>query len=680
MDINFCFIPGLSRENTMYFSSLQEQHSYFTSLQATKVITNTFYPPYYRNAIKVDTADIDLSSNYNYMFFEYNDKYYYYFISNVSYLSEDVLIISVEMDTIQTYFFDIVIHSGVIRRKFIDRYYHNQAGWFINRNYIRENVSCGTLGTHTITNMSRITDYDVPSSTDDHITGWYVITQSNNKNLSGATYSIRFKSTVSPYYVQLVPVINDEIGNTITLYDASGSPFKGTTERTIGHEGCLAVTRAISYCPLNIFYGYVNYSDDGVHVDANSNISAWGDDNACAYVASLQTNDSHAKVPYFSSLGGSLSKSIALNTTRNSSKNIDYNSKYIPAMLDENYYRVSYGDGREQTQYPIHLLTTSHLTLEYTFDWLGYLYFRMYESGTADNQWNKYNTAVLVNPSGNDILVSGAEDYEAHNKWSIIGAIASTAISLGASILTANPLPAIGSTAPSMNVASGAVTASDSLTAHFPTMLPKASKKYTLYNRSNGPRTYTVGHTMLSSLSAGDEAPMTFNASSMNPGSSGYNIPGNALNAFQTTAGAVTAKANAYSSPATVKATSNLMQNTGLHNGFIRREEVKVSDYEACAQYYHRYGYLVNEYLNPTTTIFADVNSRYYFNYIELSECDIELSCLQFDSCINDIAIRFQSGIRLWNPTITTTSSGTSITFSIGDYRYDNVERSALNG
>lgn len=676
MNINFCFIDGISTENEPYFDNIEQQKTYFDNIANTTIITNTFYPPYYHNVIKLDSVDIDLSSNYNYVWFEYSGKRYYYFIDNLSYISEDVIAISITMDTIQTYFFDIKVHSGVIRRKFIDRYYHNQAGWFINRNYIRENVSCGTLGTHTITNMSRITDYDVPSSTDDHITGWYVITQSNNKNLSGATYSIRFKSTISPYYVQLVPVINNEIGNTITLYDASGSPFKGTTERTIGHEGGLAVTRAISYCPLNIFYGYVNYSDDGVHVDANSNISAWGDDNACAYVASLQTNDSHAKVPYFSSLGGSLSKSIALNVTRNASKNIDYNSKYIPAMLDENYYRISYGDGREQTQYPIHLLTTSHLTLEYTFDWLGYLYFRMYESGTVDNQWNKYNTAVLVNPSGNDILVSGAEDYEAHNKWAIIGAIASTAISFGASILTANPLPAIGS------VPSQVVGTTANITAEAAGSLPTfTSNKPVKYGGATlGDRRLKYNYKLAPWVGDDSNAYPVGSYNIRTRGTQGLTIPGNAFNAFQITAGAVTAKANAYSSPATVKATSNLMQNTGLHNGFIRREEVKVSDYEACAQYYHRYGYLVNEYLNPTTTIFADVNSRYYFNYIELSECDIELSCLQFDSCINDISTRFQSGIRLWNPTITTTSSGTSISFSIGDYRYDNVERSALNG
>ena len=168
MNINFCFIDGISTENEPYFASLQDQDSYFNSLDNTTIITSTFYPPYYRNVLKLDTADISLNSNYNYVWFEYNGKRYYYFLSNVRYISEYLLAITITMDTIQTYYFDIKVHSAIVRRKFIDRF---EPSGLINRSYIRENVSSGVTGKHTITKMSELTDYDVPSGTSNGIVG-----------------------------------------------------------------------------------------------------------------------------------------------------------------------------------------------------------------------------------------------------------------------------------------------------------------------------------------------------------------------------------------------------------------------------------------------------------------------------------------------------------------------------
>ena len=180
-------------------------------------------------------------------------------------------------------------------------------------------------------------------------------------------------------------------------------------------------------------------------------------------------------------------------------------------------------------------------------------------------------------------------------------------------------------------------------------------------------------------LNSGDYEPGTY---SMPEGdtSDGLSIPGSALHSFTTLTSALTTKANAMAAPNQPKGYGSSVQDICSYSNQPKLEISYVHDIDACAQYYHRYGYLVNEYINPTSHIFSDINTRYYFNYIELAECDIDLSCLQFDSCTSDISSRFHSGIRLWNPIITTTSSGTSITYDIGNYTYDNVERSALNG
>ena len=665
MNINFCFIDGISSENEPYFASLQDQESYFNSLNNTTIITSTFYPPYYRNVLKIDTADISLDSNYNYVWFEYNGKRYYYFLSNVRYISEDLLAITITMDTIQTYYFDIKVHSAIVRRKFIDRF---EPSGLINRSYIRENVSSGVTGKHTITKMSELTDYDVPSGTSNGIVGWYVVAQSNNNNYPEQKYVAKLGNSMSPYYVQLIPVTSGAPKSLIKLYDDKDhkdNPVEANTYATISREGGLPVTKSMAYCPINIFYGDLYLDATGAIKARNgSGIECWSaDDKSGAYIVSGKMsagnfdtsalNDKHL-----------ISKTITLQFARNKSKGIAFDKKFVPAILDENYYRISYGNGREQTTYPLHLLKQFSLTMSYTYDWLGYQYFRIYASGTDDQERNKYNTSVACSPNVVDLIVSGADNYNAYNKWSMMGAIASTAIGIGASLLTANPLPALGSAAGFfriMNKNTGAVSETKYANGTNPI---GEDGRLRGYNPSRDYHRYEDASSVSEYI----------------PPNKGITIPGNAFYSFGNIANAVTAKANAYSSPASVKSFSSNMQNTSLNNEFIRREDIEVSDIEACAQYYHRYGYLVNEYIQPTTTLFADMNTRYYYNYIELAECDIELSCLQFDYCINDIETRLISGIRLWNPIVNTASGGTSVTYDIGNYSYDNVERSALNG
>lgn len=681
MDINFCYIPGISRENTLYFSSLQEQHSYFTSLQATKVITNTFYPPYYRNAIKVDTADIDLSSNYNYMFFEYNDKYYYYFISNVSYLSEDVLTISVEMDTIQTYFFDITLHSAIIRRKFIDRY--SSIG-DINRNYIRENVSINLKELHSRKEYKSSTDFALSNTSDDPIKGYYILIFSSypkpdtkNPVTYKSAVTINGKTVGSPYLYGIIPDYKFNESYQIIVNGTSGTAIftdKFNPSQALAYWSSYSQLYKCVYVPLNIFSSYMSINESVLIINSGLINSIIASDEKSLFITSSELDKAFPAAMLSENF---LRDTYQFGFYHNQEKAKPFDKFQVPALLDENYINILFGDNRANSTFPLHLLGRDFLYLDYRYDFDGNCYFNVFP---YIDEYAKYNTISIANPSDVSVVTDAYRNYLSYNKYAFAGAIASTAIGIGASVLTANPLPAIGSVASSMNVASGAVTASDSLTAHFPTRLPKASTHYTLYNRSNGPRTYTVGHTMLSSLSAGDEAPMSFNASSMNPGSSGYDIPGSAFGSLAHLVGASTAAANAYAAPDIPKGYGSAIQDVCSYASQLKFEVSYVHDLDVCAQYYHRYGYLVNEYIDSTNTIFRDVNNRYYFNYLELSECDVELSCLQFDSCINDIAIRFQSGIRLWNPTITTTSSGTSITFSIGDYRYDNVERSALNG
>lgn len=105
----------------------------------------------------------------------------------------------------------------------------------------------------------------------------------------------------------------------------------------------------------------------------------------------------------------------------------------------------------------------------------------------------------------------------------------------------------------------------------------------------------------------------------------------------------------------------------------------RVEDIESCGQYYHRNGYLVNEYINDARDIFSYVNTRYYYNILKLSDADIHMkNTIESDELINEIKSRLFKGLRLWNYKARTSTTDQSATIEIGDFSYDNVEKSYI--
>ena len=104
----------------------------------------------------------------------------------------------------------------------------------------------------------------------------------------------------------------------------------------------------------------------------------------------------------------------------------------------------------------------------------------------------------------------------------------------------------------------------------------------------------------------------------------------------------------------------------------------RVEDIESCGQYYHRNGYLVNEYINDARDIFSYVNTRYYYNILKLSDADIHMkNTIESAELIDEIKSRLFKGLRLWNYKALTSTEGTA-TIEIGDFSYDNVEKSYI--
>lgn len=104
----------------------------------------------------------------------------------------------------------------------------------------------------------------------------------------------------------------------------------------------------------------------------------------------------------------------------------------------------------------------------------------------------------------------------------------------------------------------------------------------------------------------------------------------------------------------------------------------RVEDIESCGQYYHRNGYLVNEYINDARDIFSYVNTRYYYNILKLSDADIHMkNTIESSEIVDEIKARLFKGLRLWNYKALISKEGTA-TIEIGDFSYDNVEKSYI--
>ena len=153
-NITLYYVDGISRENTPYFDIIAHQDAFFAE-HVVATPSDGFYVPFLNNKIVLSITDVGFSTKVNYLSLYFNSKHFYYFITDVVYISENEVEISIELDSVQTFMFNIVYHDGIVERKFIDRY---KSATVINRDYIRENVSNG-VWKEPIYNYITLSDY-----------------------------------------------------------------------------------------------------------------------------------------------------------------------------------------------------------------------------------------------------------------------------------------------------------------------------------------------------------------------------------------------------------------------------------------------------------------------------------------------------------------------------------------
>ena len=129
---------GINNANQITFSSKQTQYNYFNSLPK-KVLENATYVR--ENGEICFNANYDEVINYNYVMYQnegYSDKWFYAFITNVRYISNGSVGISIQTDYYQTWQFDITFKPSFVER---------------------EHVNNDTIGLHTIPENVETGDY-----------------------------------------------------------------------------------------------------------------------------------------------------------------------------------------------------------------------------------------------------------------------------------------------------------------------------------------------------------------------------------------------------------------------------------------------------------------------------------------------------------------------------------------
>lgn len=636
--ITLYYIEGIDRENIPYvYPAYKTQTTISDYLREHEVATipNSYYPPYYRNIISISSEDFTgnfLETSVNYLGIVFGNKTYYYFIDRIEYVNEDLYKLHVTMDVIMTYINDIKIHGGIIERKFIDRWINNK---IINRAYKRENASNGLFQLTERKYLSKRSNYDGEYK-DNVIDGIFVIRTTENPwkpagsipflNGSSSTLysdSVNFSSRYTTY---IVPYISNKFSSTIQYEGAEEGVYssqKTTTALTLYHGLSHPAVVDCRYYPINLFEDYFWFiRRNNTDCIVSTNILNWCLGKEIPLTPGLDYN--YELIAYLASeltikpIKGTYT--FILNKPTN--KNKPFTPEDVPALIDENYIRLSYGDGEVQATAQLYLITSPTIEYNYKYDINNaarYYWFTATNIVTIRNErvYGQDNSisslAVNENPITLDLVNDAWGTWKAYNS-------ATLPLTVGKNILDVGKF---------------------------------AFDIYTKYKFPN--------ERLATDLLFGDDS------EKMKDAGTGIEMALNMPSRYENII-------NNYMAPNTAKSSGNFTTAISSEGMNIRMDIYKVNDYEQCAQYYHRYGYLVDEYINEVDNVFDYVSTRYYYNILKMRDADISLVNSPASTEVLDlIKKRLENGIRLWN------CDEHNTFVSIGNYTYDNIERSNLN-
>lgn len=606
--ITLYYIENISRFDEPYFDFPSSQITFFAD-HVVQSIDAGFYPPHYRNRITLDTVDVDFTTQCNYLSLEFGGKTYYYYIDDINYISEDVVELVVTMDVIQTYMFNISCKNAHINRHTIARWNGN----IINRDYIRENLSQGEKIIKSYT------------KTHDDITWlvvWFRSASGKYKSSASATDTITMPDNFSQFngyfvtHVGMTPLfipVNSDQGSPYKIVDQLGNtydcpyPTDLLEEPTVDH---------IDYINHDVFKGLYTYNASTKTLTFNSGSGITGTDlyNGTKYLGSGILQKTNMFMP------DENTKITILDFTKNNKKGVARSNKFIPALLDDNYYTLYYGEQMNQGTYPLYQLQTSDLYKSFRYDIIsGNRIYFVSPTNQFDVAIKDPFLVITVCNSGElvDLYTDAWKQYQASH-------VATLTDGLKLNYLNTAVRGVTNAVTSKMQAVTGA------LTGHVGTAVGGAT----------------------GDIRAKVDTALGF-----------YNIAKN----YQIT------KENLQYTPDTSKQGNSI--SSDIIVGSLDEVTIlyEVKDIYAVAFKYETLGYAVNQDFTGSN-IFKAYNTRYYYNVISADINAMTLIGIVTDeTTIGLIKDRFSAGLRLWN-----TDSGKLRAETLCDFRYDNVETSFI--
>lgn len=648
-NLTLYYIRGINDIDTMYFSNIDSQRA-FMSNHSIMEISSSFYPPNYKNTIKFSDTDIDFNTPFNYLSIYFNNKYYYYFVSRPTYINENLISIDIIMDTIQTFMFNIKVNNAIIERKFIDRWNNDK----FNRKYLRENLSTGLFQeiSKQVVNdgLNGVLVFKCTDTIGPHITQGNIYRYGSGRQLF----------VEDPFTYYFIPINQTIISsNTFYVHPLSETDSHGPFRLHSSIEYLVKDARCIEcyFLPINIFSQYANAS--GAYIELSSEYYTEGDVGFAHKTVSYQ--DFPEDVAYIHTLSyntirltmGMDIATFNLGIVKNNKINKIFDKKYCPVLFDENYYRVNFGErNNANVTVPLYYANKDNIKFSLICSLDGSrTYYADFSNISLDIGYGVlYNDTFNISAtSDNKVFHSLLSDpwvnYNLYNASAIGMAMGSYALKCFAFGYGANSNINANAEANSYKVAKGIIDRS---------IIDKRYKEDPL-----NPHFNKRGEELIRSINRQEsDYSRRYNVESVQ----------NAVGSSSSLVSTATVEYNAWLSPMGIRTSYDFATNIINHVMEISLLKYQVNDIESVAQYYHRNGYLVMEYLSNIENLFNYVNTRYYFNVVKTNQIDFNLDVLETENVKDDISYRLSNGIRLWNVENT----------DIGNYAFDNVERSLL--
>lgn len=410
---------GVNGVDTPIFDSLKDQESYFGFVPHLE-IESSYYPPLFDNTLTLSADYFNWGDSskpnenvWNYLSLQSaQGKTFYYFINDITYVSEDMVSVTIRMDTIQSYMFEMRLSRAFISRKAIRRW--NKDGT-INRDFVRENLSTGEMVLKSVeSNQEQVTDKGVY---------WFLVKTSDTllndsktfwaKNFNDVTtgvlytelgkYQVNGTSVQFSSYCYLVPVsampifLKDPSGGKEN-YGILGNDFiqflaKDSRVQSITLISPTAISNLIQYdfytpsdlkeeiCELSI--PEIMASDQQSTYRPLGLFGKFSDGTATSLCGFYFTIRNYSfKNPTMSDFFGKNSFSMLrffvndgnLEITQNTKRYIAFSPSFVPCMVDEQYYGIALRYQGQEIFPPYHYATSPRYTAYLTSDLEGNSY------------------------------------------------------------------------------------------------------------------------------------------------------------------------------------------------------------------------------------------------------------------------------------------------------------------